>query len=179
MRIRPYIENKDYKYLENWIDNEKIHALWCANLISYPITKDKLHAFLEKNAIDWTDSAYVATEDDGTVIGFFCYSINVNDNSGFLKFVIVDNSIRGKVYGKKMLQLALQYAFQITGVELVQLNVFEENIAAKQCYRKLGFIEKNISKDVFSYKDKLWSRCHMIIQNPRFSKEIISWNYCN
>ena len=40
MRIRPYIESKDYKYLKRWIDNEKIHALWCGNLISYPITKD-------------------------------------------------------------------------------------------------------------------------------------------
>lgn len=167
MRIRPYIESKDYEHLENWIDNEKTHALWCANLISYPVTKEKLHAFLEKNAIDWTDSAYVATDDDGAVIGFFCYSVNVKDNSGFLKFIIVDSRIRGKGYGRQMLQLALQYAFHITGADAVQLNVFEENIAAKQCYEKLGFIEKDISKDVFKYKNELWSRCHMIIQKRR------------
>ena len=32
MRIRPYIESRDYEYIEKWVDNEKIHALWCAIL---------------------------------------------------------------------------------------------------------------------------------------------------
>ena len=85
MRIRPYIESRDYEHIEKWVNDEKIHALWCANLIPYPVTKENLHAFLEKNAIEWTDSAYVATETDGKIIGFFCYSINVDDNTGFLK----------------------------------------------------------------------------------------------
>lgn len=51
------------------IDTEKLHALWCANLIPYPITKEKLHAFLEKTAIEWTESAYVATETNGKIVG--------------------------------------------------------------------------------------------------------------
>ena len=140
-----------------------IYALWCANLIPYPVTKENFHAFLEKNAVEWTDSAYVATETNGEIIGFFCYSINVDDNAGFLKFVIVDHNKRGTGYGKEMLKLALQYAFDITGVELVQLNVFDENVVAKHCYEKIGFIEESIAKNIFSYKDELWSRCHMIV----------------
>ena len=162
MRIRPYIESKDYEDIENWIDDEKTYALWCANLIPYPITKEKLHAFLERTAIEWTDSAYVATETNGKVIGFFCYSVNVDSNTGFLKFVIIDRKKRGTGCGKEMLKLALRYAFDITGVQSVRLNVFDENIAAKRCYEKIGFIEESISKNVFSYKDELWSRCHMV-----------------
>lgn len=163
MRIRPYIENLDYEYIEKWIDDEKTHALWCANLISYPVTKEKLHDLLEKNATEWTDSAYVATETNGKITGFFCYSINVDDNTGFLKFVIVDHNKRGTGCGKEMLKLTLRYAFEITGVRFVQLNVFEENIAAKHCYEKVGFIEESITKNVFSYKNELWSRCHMVV----------------
>lgn len=142
---------------------KKSHALWCANLIPYPVTKENLHAFLEKTAIEWTDSAYVATETSGKIIGFFCYSINVDDNTGFLKFVIVDHSLRGKGYGKEMLKLALQYAFEITGVKSVQLNVFDESIIAKHCYEKVGFIEESITQNVFRYKNESWDRCHMII----------------
>lgn len=165
MRIRPYIESRDYESIEKWVDSEKIHALWCANLIPYPITKESLHAFLEKTAIEWADSAYVATETNGKIIGFFCYSVNVDDNTGFLKFVIVDNSLRGKGYGKEMLNLALQYAFTITGVKSVQLNVFDENAPAKHCYEKAGFIEESITHNVFQYKNELWSRCHMIVNS--------------
>lgn len=164
MRIRPYIESKDYEYLAKWIDDEKIHAMWCANLIPYPITKENLHSLLEKCAMDWTDSAYVATKNDGATIGFFCYSVNVDDNTGFLKFVIVDSQMRGTGCGKEMLKLALQYAFNITGVDLVQLNVFEENAAARRCYEKVGFVEESVSKNAFPYKDELWSGCHMVVR---------------
>lgn len=163
MRIRPYIESKDYQYLEKWIDNEKIHALWCANLTPYPVTKDAFHSFLEKNAADWSDSAYVAAENNGRAIGFFCYSVNTDDNTGFLKYVIADSKKRGTGCGKEMLQLALRYAFQITGAESVQLNVFDENTIARRCYEKVGFVTDSISENVFSYKDELWSRRHMTI----------------
>lgn len=163
MRIRPYIPSTDYKYVLKWIDRERTHAFWCANLLPYPMTPKSFHDLLEKNAIDWTDSAYVATENNGQPIGFFCYSVNTKDNIGFLKFVIVDKTKRGKGYGKEMLNLALQYSFQITGAEAVQLNVFNENALAKRCYEKVGFVERNIEKDVFSYKDELWSRCNMIV----------------
>jgi len=61
-----------------------------------------------------------------------------------------------------MLRLALRYAFDITGVDSVHLNVFDENTAAKRCYEKIGFVEESISKGVFQYKEELWSRCHMI-----------------
>ena len=88
MRIRPYIPSKDYEYVSRWIDSEKTHSFWCANLLPYPMTRKSFHDLLEKNAMDWTDSAYVATESSGQAVGFFCYSVNTADNIGFLKFVI-------------------------------------------------------------------------------------------
>jgi RimJ/RimL family protein N-acetyltransferase len=81
---------------------------------------------------------------------------------------MIDKAKRGKGYGKEMLNLALQYAFQITGAKAVQLNVFSENTLAKQCYEKVGFIERNIDKDVFSYQNELWSRCNMIVPKQSF-----------
>lgn len=169
MRIRPYIESKDYEYLETWIDSERTHAFWCANRLPYPITRNQFREFLEKNEKDWTDSAFVATENDGRVMGFFSYSINLDNNEGFLKFVILDPQKRGTGCGKEMLRLALRYAFFLTGADTVRLNVFEENTAAKRCYERVGFCEKEIAKDVFSYKGKtdklceLWNRCSMVI----------------
>lgn len=168
MRIRPYIEDKDYSYLEKWIDNERAHAMWCANHIPYPMTKEKLYQTLKESERDWTDSAYVTTGNDGTLIGFFCYSIDVSNNTGFLKYVIVDSEKRGKGYGEKMLRLALRYAFTITGAEAVQLNVFPENLSAKRCYEKTGFVTRQITKGAFRYKDELWDRCNMIAVKEKF-----------
>lgn len=50
MRLRPYINSKDYIEIEKWVGDERIHALWCANLISYPLTEKDLNDCLKKNA---------------------------------------------------------------------------------------------------------------------------------
>lgn len=144
MRIRPYIPDKDYEYVSKWIDSERTHALWCANRLPYPMTRKSFHDFMEKISTDWSDSAYTTTEDCVQSIGFFRYSVNAEDNVGFLKFVVTDSTKRGMGYGKAMLKLALKYAFQITGARAVQLNVFKENTWAKHCYESIGFVEKNI-----------------------------------
>ena len=57
--------------------------------------------------------------------------------------------------------------FNITGLDVVRLNVFDEDVAAKHCYEKVGFVEESISKNVFSYKDEQWSRCHMVVRKGK------------
>ena len=55
---------------------------------------------------------------------------------------------------------------------MVQLNVFDEDVAAKHCYEKVGFVEESISKNAFPYKDEQWSRCHMVIRKGRMRFEL-------
>lgn len=168
MRIRPYIENRDYEYLEKWIDSERTHALWCANLVPYPLTKKALRLFLEESGAKWADNAYTATDEQGKAIGFFMYSINTVNNEGFLKFIIVDSQKRGQGYGIQMLQLALEYAFHITKAQAVQLNVFAENPAALSCYSRIGFTARSTAENSFPYKNELWSRSNLVITKSRF-----------
>ena len=80
------------------------------------MTSKKLQNVLEKDTQNWGGCAHVATEDDGILVGFFVMAANVSTNSGFLKFVIVDNKLRGKGYGTQMLKLMLKFAFDIIGV---------------------------------------------------------------
>lgn len=162
MRLRPYRKNDDFKYIQQWIKDEYTHALWCANIIPYPISFDSFHAILHQYENDWGDCAYVFTDDTGQPIGFLSYSVNEKDNCGFVKFVVVSNELRGKGYGTQMLELLLKYAYTITGVSCVKLNVFNHNEAAKNCYKKAGFLEDSITLNTFSFKDKKWDRCLMI-----------------
>ena len=92
----------NYEYLEHWVNDERIHVLWCAGLLPWPLTREALDAFLERDAREWGGFAYVATEDDGKPIGFFLYSANVKENSGFLKFIVLDPELRGRGYGVRM-----------------------------------------------------------------------------
>ncbi len=162
MRIRPY-QNKDFDIISKWITDERSHALWCANLIPYPLEKRGFDDLLQQLEERFGDSPFVATTDDGKVVGFFCFSVNLNTNEGMLKFVVIDNSIRNKGYGCEMLKLAVKYAFEIAKAGAVHLNVFSENHSAKKCYKKVGFKERSLTENAFCFKDELWGRCNMII----------------
>lgn len=163
MRLRPYIASRDFNIIRNWITDERTHAFWCANLTSYPLEEGSFASLLEEAGNRFGDSPFVATEDDGKVIGFFCYSVNVENNEGMLKFVMVDSSVRGRGIGRKMIRLAVKYAFEISGADAVHLNVFPENERAKRCYEAAGFKERNLTENAFTFKDESWGRCNMII----------------
>ena len=90
MRLRPFIASKDFEIIKNWISDERTHAMWCANLMAYPIKKENFESVMLEAATRFGDSPYVTTTDDGKVVGFFCYSVNLNSNEGMLKFVMVD-----------------------------------------------------------------------------------------
>lgn len=164
MRLRPFIASKDFDIIKNWIADERTHAMWCANLIAYPIEKENFESVMTEAATRFGDSPYVATMEDGKVVGFFCYSVNLDSNEGMLKFVMVDPAQRGKGLGKEMLQLAVEYAFNISKTDAVHLNVFPENTRAKKCYESVGFVERQTELNAFSYKDESWGRCNMIIR---------------
>ena len=164
MRLRPFILSRDFDEIKNWISDERTHAMWCANLIKYPIEKENFDNVMLEAAAKFGDSPYVATTDDGKVVGFFCYSVNLSTNEGMFKFIMINPLQRGKGLGKEMLQLAIEYAFNITKVDIVQLNVFHENTRAQKCYESVGFIVRKIDTGVFRFKDESWSRCNMVIK---------------
>ena len=75
MRIRPYQE-KDFAVISGWITDVRSHALWCANLMPFPFTKKGFDGLLRDAEERFGDSPFVATEDNGKVVGFFCFSVN-------------------------------------------------------------------------------------------------------
>ena len=167
MRLRPYIKSVDFKYIAGWIDNERSHALWCANNFPYPLTAEVFHAFLDKTMEEWMVSAFVVTDDGGKPVGFFRYSVNTESNQGFLMSIIIDNKLRGKGYGRELMEMALRYAFEFTGADWVQLNVFNENTDAKRCYERVGFAERSVKPNALVYGDETWSMCNMAISKNR------------
>lgn len=168
MRLRPYRE-ADFTYIEKWICDERTHALWCANMLSFPLAAEEFLAKLKQDEKDWGSCGYTMTDDIGKPVGFLIYSINEMENSGFVTFALVDGEERGKGYGTQMMKLLLQYAYTITNVSSVKLNVFDCNQRAKKCYEKVGFEIVSFVPEVFSFGDEKWGRCFMKAEKRRQS----------
>lgn len=163
MRIRPYIKS-DFDEIRNWITDDRTHALWCADLIQYPLEKEDFEDKLAEMALKYGDAPYVATTDEGNAVGFFCFSANLDTNEGMLKFVMISPAFRGRGYGCEMVDLAVKNAFETTNIDMVQLNVFSNNTIARNCYLSAGFSERSITDKVFCFNDEMWGRCNMIIR---------------
>lgn len=179
MYLRVYNEETDFTYIGKWIRDERAHALWCADLLPYPLSMDGLYNYLiEQNirlyskssrdtslSVKEHDAAYVYADENDHPIGFCVYTVNAQDRSGFVRFIMVDNTSRGKGYGTEMLKELQRFAYENTGVSSVRLNVFDVNAAARKCYEKAGFTIMENTPDAFSHRDEMWGRCMMIHHN--------------
>ena len=132
LRLRPYTIS-DAETIISWIKDEKTFYKWTAgSLGSYPITVERFNTV--SNLMAFT------AIDDNELVGFFTMR-RPKESFDELRFgfVVVDSKKRGKGYGKKMLQLGLQYAKEIYGAKKVTLGVFENNESAYHCYKAAGF----------------------------------------
>lgn len=164
MQIRPY-KSSDFNIIKTWIKDERSHALWCADLIPYPLQKHSFEKTLKEFSLKNNDTPFIATSDKGVIVGFFCYSVIPAAKEGKLKFIIISPEFRGKGYGKEMITLALENAFCNSQTESVQLNVFCNNERAKNCYLSVGFSERLITENAFCFNNEIWARCNMVIKN--------------
>lgn len=146
LRLRPY-KACDAKTIVTWIKDELSLHKWCADRFeSYPVTAEDLNA--QYGELAYTDSFYQMTAFDETgVVGHLIMRFTDEEKSVLrFGFVIVDDTKRGKGYGKEMLQLSIRYAFEILKVQKITLGVFENNEQAYHCYKSVGFREIDSEK---------------------------------
>lgn len=140
LRLRPY-KAGDADTITKWLADEYAFRQWSADRYEkYPITSDDMNMYYDRdrdNGRVWGMTAF----DDTGIVGHF--TMRFPDDSSFeevrLGFVIVDDKKRGKGYGKEMLSLAIQYAFDFVKAGKISLGVFENNTAAFHCYQSCGF----------------------------------------
>ncbi len=151
--LRPY-KSCDAKEIVKWCKDEVSFRKWCADRWEkFGLTPDDMNDKYFKNNGDCEqeDNFYPLTfVADGRIVGHMIirYTDEKKETMRF-GFVIVDDNIRGKGYGKKMLLLAKKYAFEMLGARKITLGVFENNPQAYYCYKAAGFEEIALEEDIY------------------------------
>ena len=166
LKLRPY-KPEDAKTIVSWIKDERVLRKWSSDRYGeYPITaEDMNYKYIDCNGdCEELDNFYplTAADADGPVGHLILRYTNGEKTTIRLGFIIVDDTKRGMGYGKKMIQMAMQYAFDMLGAERLTLGVFENNPSAYYCYKAAGFCEIETEQNfVFEILGEKWKCIEM------------------
>lgn len=162
LKLRPY-KACDALIITKWFKSEFAFRQWCADRYDkYPITPDDMNEYFDRDKNNdniWGMTAF----NDKRIVGHFTMRYpNNNKNEIRLGFVIIDDSQRRKGYGKEMISLAIKYAFEFLKVNKISLGVFENNIAAINCYESCGFKKVILDKrECYECMGEIWNCIEM------------------
>lgn len=166
LRLRPY-KAEDAKAIVSWIKDETALRKWSSDRYgAYPISPEDInHKYLDCNGdCEEADNFYPLTaEDENGPIGHLILRYTDDAKRVIrLGFIIVDDEKRGMGYGKKMIQMAEKYAFDMLRAEKLTLGVFENNAPAYYCYKAAGFSEIPMEEDfIFEILGEKWKCIEM------------------
>ncbi len=167
LRIRPY-RSADGAAIQKWIRDEREHALWCANLIEYPPSAEALNRKRQEMETAGDGAMFTALDRSGAPVGFFAVmSLERLTNNAHLGFIVVEPDLRGKGVGLHMVSLAVRYCFELLSAGSITLKVYDQNEAARKCYKAAGFVEVTHNDRSLVFGDEQWGTWDMILTRRR------------
>ena len=172
LRLRPY-KPSDAKEIISWCKDETTFRKWTSDRYeTYPITAEDMNKKYIDNNGDCTeeDNFYpmIAFDEDGMVGHLIMRYTDKEKLTLRLGFVIIDDSKRGKGYGKEMISLALKYAFEIFKAEKVTLGAFENNGSAYYCYKSAGFEDADVEPIFYNIFGENWKILELEITKENY-----------
>ena len=169
IRLEKFDKN-DYDKLISWIDSEAMLIRIAGRQMNFPVTREQLdisQSDPRRNAFSILDT------ETGRSIGH-C-EIYLKENSGLIDRVIIgDHSMRGKGLCGPLMQLLLDYGFNILGQTVIELNVFDWNESAIRCYERAGLTRNPDKIMEFENNGERWIAFNMSIDRPAYNKRISS-----
>lgn len=175
LRLRPY-KNCDAKTIISWCKDETSFRKWTSDRYeAFPITEVDMNTkYVDFNGdCAEEDNFYPMTAfDDSGVVGHLIMRF-IDEGKRVIRFgfVIVDDTKRGKGYGKEMIRLAIKYSFEIIKADKITIGVFENNLPAYYCYKAAGFKDIKTDDDVICelFGEK-WKILELELDKRNYSK---------
>lgn len=161
VRLRPF-KRQDAEKLLPWLRDQRVMAMWCSGMFSYPLTAEQLIRRMEQSEEKTNEWAMACVDELGVVIGHLYMWADFQENRLHLGLIVVDDTRRGQGLGCQMVEKAAAYAFDIVGVSRVTLSVFDCNAPAYACYQKAGFTLDYIEEHSMEYEGESWNRIYMV-----------------
>jgi RimJ/RimL family protein N-acetyltransferase len=163
IELLPFTIDNTGELISN-IKDEKMLLQFAGPMYHFPLTKEQLEVDLSNEN---RTLFRIIEEETQNVIGHS--QIFLKENSFLLgRILIWDENNRGKGYGKKIVHKLLEYGFSHFDKEIGELNVYDWNVGAVECYKKVGFeFDPDVMSEV-SIDNETWLSLNMKIDRNKF-----------
>lgn len=152
-----YFTSQDIDRLIAWINNEKELIQFAGPIFQFPLTREQLENYLK----DRNRTAFkIIHNESGNVIGH-CEAYAINTNTVRLcRILLGDKTYRGKGLGLTATSELVKWCLKSLKAKNIDLNVYDFNTVAINCYKKLGFEETQEIQET-KYKGETWKSIRM------------------
>lgn len=164
VRLRPF-KKRDIEKILPWVEDERMLAVWASGVFTYPITGEQVLARVEAAEAAEDEWVMAALDEQGKIVGqLYMRMADYEENRVHLNMILVDHTRRGQGLGTEMVKKAVEYAFEVLGMQKVTLGVFDCNPGAHRCYLNAGLQDTFVEEHAYEYQGEVWNRQHMAIE---------------
>lgn len=158
-----------YENLINWISNEEELMQFAGPGYNFPLTANQLNDSLKDSR------RYVfAVVDAGTNTHIGHCELYLREESIHLgRILIGDKQKRGRGIGQQVVLSLLEFGFTTFEKTLAELNVFDWNVPAIECYKRVGFTINPGKRLERKINGKTWTILNMTLNKSQWSKNRI------
>lgn len=155
----------DFDQLIAWVDTKELLVTIAGTDLMFPLTSAQLLAYLNQ------ENSHSFTMVDGSTKRRIGHAEILVKDEGLCKIdklLVGDKSIRGRGIGRAAVNALVDYSFESLGADVVELNVFDWNVAGIKCYENCGFSPTPNSSLVFEVDGNRWTAFNMRIYKERW-----------
>lgn len=166
--LREY-QATDLSYMRQWVNDPEITTM-LSDIFLYPHSQQETESFLKMMMEGSSFKGFViADKDSGEYIGQIDLPrVDWKNRNATLGIVIGRKEYLGKGYGSESIRLLQNFVFHSLNLQRLELEVFEYNKRAYQCYLKCGFKEEGRLRNKIFRDGKYWDVIFMSILESEF-----------
>lgn len=174
VRLEP-LEKEDFKSIVAWNEGMSADFLlqWSGPVYTYPLTEEQLLKFYNDYITKEKDTLFVykiILEETGQMVGTIELDERdtVNKVGRVGRFLIGEESCRGKGIGRAALQQLAKISFEALGLNKITLGVFDFNTQAIKCYKRVGFVIEELRENYRKAVDGYWNLYDMSLSKEHY-----------
>ena len=152
-------DETDFPRLISWIDSEEMLLQFAGGIFQHPLTYEQLHDYLKNE--DRMVFKVLNKKTNG-VIGH-AEILKMDRTTAKICRILIDQNQRGKGFGQALMKVLIEFAINKLNATSIELNVYDWNTAAIQCYEKVGFKINPVKSTTVKFKENTeWRAVNMI-----------------